>query len=101
MSSASKKQALLDRIQRLEDTIAKGREYLETGAHADWIGFRPLFTAKKRDGKALPPHKDWVKNVFLPRRERALRYFEKALEKLERSSAEKSRRRRRLPHEIE
>jgi hypothetical protein len=69
MPSESKKKALLDRIQSIEDAIAKGREYLESGAHADWIGFRPLFTAKKRDGKALPPHRDWIKNVFLPRTE--------------------------------
>src|SRR5258708_40021344 len=101
MSSASKKKAVLDRIQRLEDAIAKGREYLESGAHAEWRGFRPLFTAKVRGGKALPPHKDWIKNVFLPRRERGLRYLEKLLEKLERSSAEKSRRRHSLVREIE
>ena len=58
--------AILDRIKNLEEAIAKGRDYLESGAHADWNGFRPLFVAKMRDGKALPPHKDWVKNVFLP-----------------------------------
>jgi hypothetical protein len=102
MSSASKKKAILDRTQRHEDAIAKAREYVENGAHADWHGFRPLFTAKLRGSKALPPHKDWIKNVFLPRRERALRYLEKVLEKLERSPAEKSsRRQRRSPREIE
>jgi len=80
----SKKKAVLDRIRRLEDEIAKGREYLENGSHAHWHGFRPLFAAKVRDGKVLPPHKDWVKNVFLPRREEALKKGERALEKLSR-----------------
>jgi hypothetical protein len=42
-----------------------------------------LFADKVRDGKALPPHKDWVKNVFLPNRERALRRAQQVLEKLE------------------
>ena len=74
--------AILDRIKNLEEAIAKGREYLESGAHAYWNGFRPLFVNKMRDGKALPPHKDWVKNVFLPRRERALREAERLLERL-------------------
>jgi hypothetical protein len=79
----AKQQAVLNRIKRVEEELAKGREYLETGAHADWRGFRPLFTPKKRDGKALPPHPDWVSNVFIPRRERALRYLEKLLDRLE------------------
>ncbi len=77
-----KKKAVLDRIKHLEEAITKGREYLESGKHATWHGFRPLFDAKLRDGKVLPPHKDWVKNVFLPRRERALRQAQKALEEL-------------------
>ena len=77
----SKKKAILDRIKHLEDAIAKGREYLESGKHAHWHGFRPLFVDKVGDGKTLPPHKDWVKNVFLPRHERALMKAEKALEK--------------------
>jgi hypothetical protein len=78
-----KKKAVLDRIKSLEDDIAKAREYLETGAHAHWHGFRPLFNDKVRDGELLPPHKDWVKNVFLPSRERALRKAEKLLDRLE------------------
>ena len=36
----SKKKAILDRIKHLEDAIAKGREYLESGEHAHWHGFR-------------------------------------------------------------
>jgi hypothetical protein len=82
MPTTPKKIAVLDRIKRLEEAITKGREYLESGKHADWHGFRALFAVRVRDGKTLPPHKDWVKNVFLPRRERALRQAQKALEKL-------------------
>jgi hypothetical protein len=74
---------LLDRIKNLEEIITKCREYLETGAHADWRGFRPLFTAKIKDGKKLPPHPDWVRNWFLPRHERALKRAEKMLRKFE------------------
>ena len=77
-----KTKAILDRIKNLDEGIAKGREYLESGAHADWKRFRPLFVAKMRDGKALPPHKDWVKNVFLPGYERALGKAERLLERL-------------------
>jgi len=77
-----KEKAILDRIKHLEDAISKGREYLETGAHADGSGFRPLFVHKTRDGKTLPPHKDWVENVFLPRHEKALRKAHRTLEKL-------------------
>lgn len=80
----SKKKAVLDRIRHLEDAITKGQEYLENGSHADWHGFRPLFDDKVRDGKLLPPHKDWVKNVVLPRRKRALRMAQVALARLSR-----------------
>jgi hypothetical protein len=76
----SKKQNIVDRIKHLEDAIAKGREYLDSGKHAHWHGFRPLFVDKLRDGKVLPPHKDWIRNVFLPRTERALRKAQKTLE---------------------
>ena len=78
----SKTKTIADRIRRLEEAIAKGREYLEFGAHANWHGFRPWFAVKLRDGQTLPPHKEWVKNVFLPRRERALRDAQKLLEEL-------------------
>jgi hypothetical protein len=78
----SKQKAILGRIERLELAIVKGREYLETGADPQWRGFQPLFDKKVRDGKILPPHRDWVKNVFLPRRERALNYAKKVLARL-------------------
>ncbi len=78
----SKKKAILDRIKHLEDAIVKGQEYLESGKHAYWYGFRPMFVDKVRDGQILPPHKGWVKNVFLPGHERALRKAEGILEKL-------------------
>ena len=77
-----KKKAILDRIKIHEEAIAKGNEYLENGMHAHWHGFRPLFVPKVRDGKTLPPHKDWIKNVFIPRHEKALREAEKILERL-------------------
>jgi hypothetical protein len=73
----SKEKAILDRIKHLEDAIAKGREFLESGKHADWHGFRPMFV-----DKGVPPHRDWVKNVFLPRHEKLLSEAHKALERL-------------------
>ena len=82
--------AVIERIERIEEAITKGREYLENGTHANWRGFRPLFTAKVRNGNAMPPHRDWVKNVFLPRKERALRYAEKVLRTLERKEGERA-----------
>ena len=78
----NKKKAVLERIKHFEEAITKGREFLESGEHANWQGFRAMFDVKLKEGKASPPHKDWVKNVFLPRRERALRYAQKVLEKL-------------------
>ena len=83
-----KRKAVLNRIKRLEEAIIKGREFLESGKHVNWQGFRPLFNTKVRAGKELPPHKDWVKNVFLRRRERALRYAQKVLKRLEREISE-------------
>lgn len=82
MQMNPRQKAVLDRIKILEEAVTKGREYLESEAHADWHGFRPRFDTKMRDGKALPPHKDWVKNVFLPSRERALSEAERLLERL-------------------
>ena len=77
------KEAILDRVKNLEEAIAKGHAYLESGAHPDWYGFRAYFATKTRDGKVLPPHKDWVKNVFLPNRERALGKAESLLDRLD------------------
>lgn len=64
----AKRKAVNERIGSLERAIRIAREYLESGMHAAWLGFRPLFGR----GANLPPHKDWVKNVFLRRREKAL-----------------------------
>jgi len=83
----AKRKAVLDRIESLEQAIGRAREYLESGKHAHWSGFRPLFVHKLKDGKELPPHKDWVKNVFLPGKEKALRRAEKTLERLEKGEA--------------
>ena len=78
----AKRKSVLDRIRLLEQAIGRAREYLESGKHAHWIGFRPLFDRKLKDGKELPPHKDWVKNVFLPNKEKALNQAAKILERL-------------------
>ena len=83
----AKKRAVLDRIESIEEAIVRAQEYLESGKHAHWKGFRPLFVPKRKDGEELPPHKDWVKNVFLPRMERALSRSERALERLNREDA--------------
>jgi len=79
----AKRKVVLEGIQSLEEDIARAREYLRSGKHAHWSGFRPLFVPKFKDGKELPPHKDWVKNVFLPQMERALRRAEKVVERLD------------------
>jgi hypothetical protein len=79
----AKRKAVLDRIDRLEAAIARAREYLGSGEHAQWSGFRPLFVRKFRYGKELPPHRDWVKNVFLPNAEKSLSRAEKTLERLD------------------
>lgn len=79
----AKRKNVLERIQHLEAAIAKGHEYLETGRDGHWQGFKPWFTDKVRDGKTLPAHKDWVRNVFLPRHEKALRKAENVLEEID------------------
>ena len=70
------------RILSIQDEIRRAREYLRSGGHAAWAGFRPLFRPKRKADKDLPPHKDWVQNVFLPQRERSLIRAEKLLERL-------------------
>jgi len=79
----SNRKDILERIDRPKEALSKAHEYLETGAHADWHGFRAMFSPKIRDGKLAPPHKSWVKNVYIPNREKALRRAEDLLEKLE------------------
>ena len=54
----TKRKAVLERIALFEQAIVRAREYLESGKHAHWSGFRPLFVHKVQDGKELPPHKD-------------------------------------------
>jgi hypothetical protein len=78
----AKQKSVLERIKHSEEAIARGQEYLETGAHAKWYGFRPLFVTKTKHGTELPPHQDWVRNVFIPYHKRALKRAEKALERL-------------------
>jgi hypothetical protein len=76
------RKAILDRIKHLEDAILRAREYLKSEQNASWHGFRPLFSSKTREGKTLPPHKDWVRGVFLPKSENALLHAYKKLERL-------------------
>jgi len=83
MRSNLKKKEILNRISELEEGIDKAREYLQSGAHASWQGFKPFFKEKIRDGNILPPHKDWVKNVFIPSHEKALIKAEKLIDRLE------------------
>ena len=78
------KKAVIERIDLLEEAIGRAREYLESGQHAHWRGFRPLFDSKFRNGEELPPHKDWVKNVLLAGKQKALRDAEELLERLDR-----------------
>jgi hypothetical protein len=81
-ASDPKRKDVLDRIESLEEDILRAKEYLQNGKHAHWTGFRPLFVSKFKNGKELPPHKDWVKNVFIPRKEKALRRAEKLIERI-------------------
>jgi len=78
-----KKKAILNRIRSHEDALTKAQEYLETGAHSDWRGFRAFFTPKTRDGREVPPHRDWVKNVFIPYCEKAIHLAERKLDRFE------------------
>ena len=78
----AKRNAVLERIAVLEQAIATAMEYLESGKHAHWHALQPLFVPKLKDGKALPPHRDWVRNVFLPQQEKALSRAERLLDRL-------------------
>jgi hypothetical protein len=46
-----KRAAISERIDSLAQSITKALEYPETGKHAEWRGFRPLFAGKFRDGE--------------------------------------------------
>ena len=78
-----KKKAILERIESHEDALTRAYEYLETGAHSDWPGFRAFFTPKHKDGKEVPPHRDWVKNVFIPNYEKAIHKAERKLDQFQ------------------
>lgn len=87
----TKRKAVLARIEVLEQEIGRAKEYLETGKHADWAGFRPWFVRKLQLGVELPPHRDWVRNVFLPRTQRLLTRAERVLEQLARQERLRTR----------
>ena len=78
-----KRKSIEARIGRIEAAITVANDYLETGEHADWHGFRPWFVGKFKDGKPCPPHNDWVKNVFLRGCRRQLADANRALKRLE------------------
>ncbi len=75
--------AVTDRIEQIKKNLLIGYEFLATGAHGNWHGFKPLYVEKTKDGIALPPHRDWVKNVFIAELERSLVKAEKKLETIE------------------
>ncbi len=83
-----KEKAIRDRIKYIEDSIIKAQEYLESGKHAHWQRFRPWFVNKVKDGEVLPPHRDWVKNVFLRRCEKSLFRNQKRLDKMTQKNSE-------------
>jgi hypothetical protein len=58
----SDRKKIIERIDRLNEAIDKARDYLVTGDHSNWRGFRPLFG----DSRNRLPHPDWIANVFLP-----------------------------------
>ncbi|MDJ0779763.1 MAG: hypothetical protein QNJ85_17975 [Gammaproteobacteria bacterium] len=78
-----KKKAVEDRIKSPEENLIKAHEYLENGSHANWHGFQPWFRKKIRNEELAHPHKDWIRNVFIPRCERAIHKAEKQLDRLE------------------
>jgi hypothetical protein len=79
----AKRKSIEYRIHKIEAAIKLANEYLETGEHAEWHGFRPLFVDKWKEGKPCPPHKEWVRNVFINRCYRAIADANKALKRLE------------------
>ena len=83
MRMNSKEKVVLERMKSHEDALVRAKEYLETGANSNWSGFRAWFVPKTKDGREMPPHKDWVRNVFIPRYEKAIRRAERTLERLE------------------
>jgi len=82
-ATTAKIKIMLNRIKNFEIELIKAHEYLESGKHAHWGQFSPLFVEKFKEGKKVPPHKDWVKNVFIPRVEKNLALARKNLEKLD------------------
>ena len=79
----AKKKTVIERIQSHKEALAKAQEYLETGAHSNWHGFRATFTPKLQNGQVIPPHKSWVANVFIPKYKKAIRDDERKLDRLD------------------
>lgn len=73
---------ILNRVNDLERDIVIAQEYLETGAHAHWHKFHAVLKNKTKAGKIQPPHPDWVRNVFIPNREKRILEAEKLLDRM-------------------
>ena len=66
-----------------EDQLKLAHRYLGTDEGSDLRIFRPLFDNKRdASGDALPPHKDWVKHLFIRRREKAIVRLHKLLRRI-------------------
>lgn len=85
----------MGKIRWCEEQLDLAYRYLETDEGSDLRIFRPLFSNKLNvSGNVLPPHKDWVKNVFIRRRENAILRLQKLLRRLEEMEHERRSNRR-------
>ena len=81
----SKRPDIVESIEKHATAVEMAQQYLATGDHAHWHGFRPLFGG----ARDRAPHPDWVAHVFLRRRSGSLAFYEKLLERLERKTKER------------
>lgn len=80
----AKQNSVIDKITWCEDQLQLAYRYIDTDEGSDLRIFRPLFDKKlDANGNALPPHKDWRRNVFIKRRERAIVRLNKLLRRIE------------------
>ena len=87
--------SVMSKIRWCEDQLKLAYRYLEVGEGGDFHIFRPLFSQKlDAGGSVAPPHKDWIRSFFIPRRERALARLVKRLRRLEATDHERRSNRR-------
>src|SRR5437868_6409489 len=84
------REQIIKRMERITEALYTAYEFLATGKNGDSHYFRPLFTGRDR-----LPHRDWIKNVFIPRCLKAVARMEKRLEALERQAKDRRISRRR------